>query len=63
MPKRKRPGAASAMAATLMAISPGPLVKAGAMAEPNRMLGAHAAASASGVKASVPLASLDHRSV
>ena len=33
------------------------------MAVPNRNVGVHAAASASGVKASVPSASDDHRSV
>jgi hypothetical protein len=62
-PRAKRPGAASAMVATLMAMSPGPRVKAGTMAVPNRREGAHAEARASGVKASVPPASLDQTSV
>jgi len=63
MPKANRPGAASAMLATLMAISPGPRVNAGTMAHPRRSEGVQAAASASGVNASVPPASLDQRSV
>src|SRR5437660_1207043 len=42
MPKTKRPGAASAMAATLMAMRPGPRVKAGTMATPRRACGAQA---------------------
>ena len=56
-------GAASAMAATLIAMRPGPRVKAGTIAEPRRSDGVHAAARASGVNASVPPASLDQRSV
>ena len=41
----------------------GPRVKAGTMAVPSRSDGAHTEASASGVKASAPLASDDHTSV
>ena len=63
MPKAKRPGAASAMAATLMAMRPGPRVKAGMIATPSRAAGAHCDAKVRGVKPSVPPASLDHRSV
>ncbi len=63
MPKANRPGAASAIAATLWAMSAGPRVKAGTMAVPRRSVGAQAAASASGVKPSVPSASLDQTSV
>ena len=63
MPKAKRPGAVSAIAATLIAMRPGPRVKAGTMATPRRASGAHWLARASGVKPSVPPASLDHRSV
>ena len=42
---------------------PGPRVNAGTMAVPRRSDGAHTEASASGVKASAPLASADHTSV
>ncbi len=63
MPKAKRPGAASAMAATLWAMIAGPRVNAGTMAVPRRMSGIQAAAMASGVNPSVPLASLDQKSV
>ncbi len=61
-PHTNRPGAASAMAATLWANVAGPRVNAGMMAVPRRKDGAQAAASASGVKASVPSASEDHTS-
>ena len=63
MPNATRPGAASASDATHCASVAGPRVKAGTMAEPRRRLGAHTDASASGVKPSAPLASLDHTSV
>lgn len=63
MPKANRPGAASANDATLWASTAGPRVNAGTMAVPSRSDGAHAEASASGVKASAPIASADHTSV
>ena len=63
MPKAKRPGAASASEATDCAMHAGPRVNAGTMAVPSRSDGAHTDASASGVKASAPLASDDHTSV
>ena len=63
MPKAKRPGAASASEATDCAMHAGPRVNAGTIAVPSRSDGAHTDASASGVKASAPLASDDHTSV
>ena len=62
-PKAKRPGAASAMAATDWAMHAGARVNAGTMAVPSRSRGSHAAASASGVKASGPSDSADQTSV
>ena len=62
-PSAKRPGAASAIVAALIASRPGPLVKAGTIAVPSRSDGAHTEATASGVKASAPPASLDQASV
>jgi hypothetical protein len=63
MPSMNRPGAASASAAADMAITAGPRVKAGTIAVPSIASGTHAAASASGVNASAPLASADQKSV
>ena len=63
MPNATRPGAASARVATDCASSAGPRVNAGTMALPSRSDGAQAEASASGVKASAPLASELHTSV
>nr|BFE68531.1 hypothetical protein GCM10020092_018320 [Actinoplanes digitatis] len=63
MPSWKRPGAASASAAAVIASSPGPRVKTGVIAVPSRARGCHAAASVNGVKASVPATSELHRSV
>jgi hypothetical protein len=62
-PRTNRPGAAWASDPALWASRPGPRVKAGTMAVPNRSDGAQAEASASGVKASAPLASDDQTSV
>jgi hypothetical protein len=62
-PSASRPGAAWASDPTLCARHAGPRVKAGTMAVPSRSVGAHTEASASGVKASAPLASDDHTSV
>ena len=63
MPSAKRPGAAEHIAATVWAIVAAPRVYAGTIAVPRRRLGAHAAASASGVNASLPPASALHTSV
>ncbi len=63
MPSVKRPGAASASAAACIASSAGPRVCTGTMAVPRFSSGAQTDASASGVKASAPLVSIDHRSV
>jgi hypothetical protein len=63
MPSENRPGAASASAAALIANRPGPRVKTGATAVPSRTFGCQAAARASGVNASLPATSADHRSV
>ena len=63
MPSENRPGAASASAAALIASSPGPRVKTGVIAVPSRSRGCQAAASASGVNASVPATSDDQTSV
>jgi len=63
MPSWKRPGATSASAAADWASNAGPRVKTGAIAVPRRACGCHAAARVSGVKASVPDTSDDHRSV
>ena len=63
MPSATGPGAAWASDPTLWARHAGPRVKAGTMAVPRRSDGAHTDASASGVKASAPLASDDHTSV
>ena len=54
---------AGALLATLMAMTPGPRVNAGTIAVPRRAAGAHCEARASGVNASEPPASDDHRSV
>ena len=62
-PNTKRPGAASAIVATLMASVAGPLVNEGTMPVPSRSEGAHAAVIASGTKPSVPLASADQTSL
>ncbi len=62
-PNVNRPGAASAMAATDWARSAGPRVNAGVTATPSWRRGSQAAASASGVKPSVPSTSADHTSV
>ncbi len=62
-PSAKRPGAASASAAALIASNAGPRVKTGVIAVPRRSRGAQAAASASGVNASVPATSDDQTSV
>ncbi len=62
-PITKRPGAASASAATDWASSAGPRVKAGMMATPRRSSGAHCDARASGVNPSVPSASEDQASL
>jgi hypothetical protein len=63
MPSWNRPGAASASAAAVIASRAGPRVKTGVMAVPSRACGCQAAASVSGVKASVPATSDDQRSV
>ena len=63
IPSANRPGAACTMLATLSASVAAPRVKAGTMAVPSRSDGVHAAASASGVNASAPPDSADHRSV
>ena len=62
-PRTNRPGAAWHMAATVWARVAAPRVNAGTIAVPSRKVGVHAAANASGVNASVPPASADHRSV
>jgi hypothetical protein len=62
-PRATRPGAACASEPALCARQPGPRVNAGTIAVPRRRDGAHAEASASGVKASAPLASDDQTSV
>ena len=62
-PQTKRPGAASARAATLWASRAGPRVKAGVMATPSRSVGLQAAARASGVNPSAPSTSADQTSV
>ena len=62
-PNVNRPGAASAIAATDWASRAAPLVNAGVTATPSWSLGSHAAASASGVKPSVPSTSADQTSV
>ena len=63
MPIANLPGAASAIVATLCAINAGDLVYAGTIAVPSRKRGSHAAAIASGVKASAPSDSADQISV
>ena len=63
MPMANRPGAASAIAATLCAITGAVRVYAGTIAVPSRSLGSHAAASAKGVKASAPSVSADQISL
>ncbi len=63
MPMAKRPGAASAIDATLCAKQAGARVYAGTIAVPNRSRGSQAAASASGVNASAPSDSADQMSV
>ena len=63
IPMAKRPGAASASVATHWARHAGARVYAGTMAVPRRRRGSHAAARASGVKASAPSASADQMSV
>ena len=63
MPIAKRPGAASAIEATHWAKHAGERVNAGTIAVPSRSRGSHAAASASGVKASAPSDSADQMSV
>ena len=63
IPMAKRPGAASAMLATLCAKQAGERVYAGTIAVPNRSRGSQAAAIAKGVKASAPSDSADQMSV
>ena len=63
IPSTKRPGAASASAAALIARRPGPRVCTGKQAQPRRRLGAHCEASTSGVKPSTSCASLVQTSV
>ena len=63
IPIANRPGAASASAATLCAITGAVRVYAGTIAVPNRKRGSHAAANASGVKASAPSVSADQISL
>ena len=63
IPIANRPGAASAIAATLCAITGAVRVYAGTIAVPNRSLGSHAAASARGVNASAPSVSADQISL
>jgi hypothetical protein len=63
IPITARPGATSARLAALIASSAGPRVYTGTIAVPNRADGAHPAARTSGVNASLPLTSADHRSV
>ena len=63
MPSAKRPGAAWHSDATVDASVCAPRVYAGTIAVPSRSSGAHCAASASGVNASAPPDSADHRSV
>ena len=57
-----RPGAASAMLATLWAKQAGDRVYAGMIAVPRRNRGSHAAAIANGVKPSAPSDSADQMS-
>ena len=63
IPIANRPGAAWHMAATLCAKVAAPRVNTGTIAVPKRSFGAHAAAKARGVNASVPPASALHKSV
>ena len=63
IPSANRPGAAWTMLATVSASVAAPRVYAGTIAVPSRSDGVHAAASASGVKASAPPDSADQRSV
>src|SRR5256885_9068082 len=63
IPSAKRPGAAWTMLATVSASVAAPRVYAGTIAVPSRSDGVHAAASASGVKASAPPDSADQRSL
>ena len=63
IPIAKRPGAASAILATLWAKHAGERVYAGTMAVPKRKRGSHAAAIANGVNASAPSDSADQMSV
>ena len=64
MPSANRPGRGLGQRADALGqAAPGPRVNAGTMAVPRRSDGAHTEASASGVKASAPLASADHTSV
>src|SRR6185436_11283837 len=62
-PRTKRPGAALASEAALMAIRAGPRVKTGTIAVPSRSVGAQVEARASGVNASVPATSAVQASV
>ncbi len=63
MPSTKRPGAASASAAALIANTAGPRVCTGKQAQPRRSVFAHCEASASGTKPSRSCASLVQTSV
>ena len=63
IPIAKRPGAASASAATLCAITGAVRVYAGTIAVPSRRRGSQAAASANGVNASAPSVSADQMSL
>ena len=63
IPMTNLPGAASHIDAMCCAINAGPLVYAGMIATPSRMVGAHWDAKISGVKPSVPSASELHKSV
>ena len=63
MPSAKRPGAAWHALATVDASVCAPRVYTGTIAVPNRNDGAHCAAATSGVNASYPPDSADHRSV
>jgi hypothetical protein len=62
-PRTKRPGAALASEAALIAMRAGPRVKTGTIAVPSRSVGAQAEARASGVNASVPATSAVQTSV
>ncbi len=62
MPRQKRPSLASCSAAACWASTAGPRVNAFTTPVPSRMCSVHAAASAIGVNASVPVVSPLHRS-